>query len=157
MSALFIYDTAPLGSHIRYSDGAPRPPARFTKKLAAWESRNGSGRLVKKEPPRSHAAFASPASITLHESDFDDRGVITVTILRTHSVTSTLRFDVAELPPIGSVRILHDVGDNMELLYLAVDREAAEDWLSKNPYSRARLETVMADELAAASVEGRAA
>ena len=52
MSAHIVYDTAPLGALIRYSDGAPRPPARFAKKLAAWERRNGLGRLVRKEPPR---------------------------------------------------------------------------------------------------------
>ena len=37
MSAKTIIDTAPLGALIRYTDGSPKPPARFTKKLAAWE------------------------------------------------------------------------------------------------------------------------
>lgn len=49
MSAHTVYENAPLGSLIRYSDGTPRPPARFKKKLAAWENRNGAGRLVRKE------------------------------------------------------------------------------------------------------------
>ena len=44
----------PLGALIRYTDGSPKPPARFTKKLAAWERSNGVGRLVKKEPPRPY-------------------------------------------------------------------------------------------------------
>ncbi len=35
MSAHIIHDTAPLGALIRYTDHAPKPPARFTKKLAA--------------------------------------------------------------------------------------------------------------------------
>ena len=52
MSATNIIDTAPLGALIRYTDGSPKPPARFTKKLAAWERSNGVGRLVKKELPR---------------------------------------------------------------------------------------------------------
>ena len=52
MSATTIIDTAPLGALIRYTDGSPKPPSRFTKKLAAWERSNGVGRLVKKEPPR---------------------------------------------------------------------------------------------------------
>ena len=34
MSAQSIYDTAPLGSLIRYSDGTKEPPARHTRKLA---------------------------------------------------------------------------------------------------------------------------
>ena len=37
MSANTIIDQAPLGALIRYTDGSPKPPARFTKKLAAWE------------------------------------------------------------------------------------------------------------------------
>ena len=51
MSTTTIIDTAPLGALIRYTDGSTKPPARFTKKLAAWERSNGVGRLVKKEPP----------------------------------------------------------------------------------------------------------
>ena len=45
MSASTIIDTAPLGALIRYTDGSPKPPARFTKKLAAWERSNGVGLL----------------------------------------------------------------------------------------------------------------
>ena len=40
MSAQLIYDLAPLGSLVRFSDGAPRPPERHRKKLAALETRN---------------------------------------------------------------------------------------------------------------------
>jgi hypothetical protein len=50
MSAHHVYDNAPLGSLIRYSDGTPKPAARFNKKLAAWQNRNCVARLVKKEP-----------------------------------------------------------------------------------------------------------
>ena len=46
MSAHTVYDCASLGSVIRYFDGTARPPARFRKKLSAWESRNGAGRLT---------------------------------------------------------------------------------------------------------------
>ncbi|EZP69562.1 hypothetical protein BV96_04102 [Sphingomonas paucimobilis] len=48
MSAQSIYDTAPLGSLIRYSNGEPRPPERFTRKLKAWNNDNGIGRLVER-------------------------------------------------------------------------------------------------------------
>ena len=49
MSATTIFDTAPLGALIRYTDGSPKPPARFTKKLAAWKEKNATGLLVRKE------------------------------------------------------------------------------------------------------------
>jgi hypothetical protein len=53
MSAHHIYDNAPLGSRVRYSDGTSKPPAHFNKKLAAWQNRNGVARLVKKQPQRA--------------------------------------------------------------------------------------------------------
>jgi len=56
MSATTIIDPAPLGALIRYTDGSPQPPARFTKKLATWERSNSVGRLVKKEQPRVYPA-----------------------------------------------------------------------------------------------------
>ena len=75
MSAQDVYDNAPLGSLIRYSDGTPKPPARFNKKLAAWQNRNGVARLVRKEPQRDRPTYTSPASITLYEGDFASGGV----------------------------------------------------------------------------------
>ncbi|WP_376706194.1 hypothetical protein RQ479_33130 (plasmid) [Mesorhizobium sp. ISC25] len=157
MSAHTIYDCASLGSVVRYCDGTAWPPARFRKKLSAWESRNGTGRLVKKEPPRTRATYSSPACFTLHEGDFGQGGIIVVSVRRTWSVESDLRFEVVERPSIGMVRVLQDIGESPELLNLARDREAAERWLANNPYSRAYLEEVSADEVGADVIEGRAA
>lgn len=157
MSAHNVYDRAPLGSLIRYSDGAPKPPARFSKKLAAWERRNGVGRLVKKEPHRERATYTAPPSITLHEGNFATGAVILVTVMRTHSVDSDLHFEIADRPAIGMVRILQQIGEDSELLHLAESREAAELWLAKTRYGNARLEDVTADEVGADIVEGRAA
>lgn len=157
MSAHIIYDSAPLGSVIRYFDSTPKPPARFRKKLAAWESRNGVGRLVKKEPPRERPTYSSPAYFTLHEGDFGQAGIIVLSVRRTYSVESDLRFEIVERPVIGMVRVLQEFGDSHELLQLAKDREAAERWLASNQYSRAYLEEVTADEVGADGVEGRTA
>ena len=54
MSPTTIIDTALFGALIRYTDRSPKPLARFTKKLAAWERSNGIGRLVKDETPRPY-------------------------------------------------------------------------------------------------------
>jgi len=54
MSAQLIYDTAPLGSLIRYSNGEPRPPERFTRKLKAWNNDNGIGRLIERSAEERH-------------------------------------------------------------------------------------------------------
>jgi hypothetical protein len=142
MSANSIIDTAPLGALVRYSDGSPKPPARFTKKLAAWERSNGIGRLVKKEPPRPHQTWTEPASFTLHEGNFSSDGIILVTIMRSHSADSTLAFEVVEVPQPGQVKILLDFGGTSELLHLAANRAAAELWIAREGYRNARLEVV---------------
>lgn len=157
MSASLIFDCAPLGSLVAYSDGTPKPPARFTKKLAAWERNNGVGRLVRKEPGRERPTYSSPPCFTLHEGDFSSGGIILVMVTRTYGINSDLRFRVVERPKVGQVRVLQNVGDNVELLHLANNREAAELWLAKAGYARARLDEVTADEVGADAVEGRAA
>ena len=142
MSATTILDTAPLGALIRYTDSSPKPPARFTKKLAAWERSNGVGRLVKKEPPRPYPTWTAPASFTLHEGNFSSDGVILVTIMRTHSADSALTFEVAEEPKPGQVRVVLDFGGCTELLHLAESVTAAELWIAREGYRNARLEIV---------------
>ena len=91
------------------------------------------------------------------EGDFGENGVIVVSVRRTYSVESDLRFEIAERPAIGSVRVLQLLGDGPELLHLAANREAAERWLANNRYNRAYLEEVSADEVGADVIEGRTA
>lgn len=157
MSASLIFDCAPLGSLVAYSDGAPKPPTRFTKKLASWERRNGVGRLVRKEPGRERPTYSSPPCFTLREGDFSAGGIILVTVMHTYGIDSDLQFRVVERPKVGQVRVVQNVGDNVELLHLADNREAAELWLAKAGYTRAWLDDVTADEVGADAVEGRAA
>lgn len=157
MSAQHIHDHVPLGALVAYSDGTPRPPARFTRKLRDWESRNGAGRLVRKEPSRERPTYCSPANFTLHEGDFGDGSTIIASFMRTYSIDSALTFKVRERPKIGMVRVIQSFGDNSELIHLAEDRDAAELWLAKHGYSNARLEEVTADEVSADVIEGRAA
>lgn len=157
MSAHAIHDNAPIGSIIAWSDGAPRPPERFTKKVAAWLTNNGKGRLIRKQPGRSLGNLSLSASFTLHEPDFGAGGVVAIRVHRTFSLDSSLRFSVIERPAIGSVRVFDRSSENAELVHLAPHRPAAEEWLSHHGYPRAALEEVTADEVGAAIVEGRAA
>lgn len=157
MSAHVIFDHAPIGSIIAWSDGTPQPPERFTKKLAAWQTSNGSGRLIRKQPGRSMGNLSLSASFTLHEADFGAGGVVALRVHRTFSLDSSLRFSVIERPAIGSVRVFDRPGDDAELVHLAPHWPSAEEWLSRHGYPRAVLEEVTADEVGAAVVEGRAA
>jgi len=155
MSASLIFDIAPLGSLISYSDGTPKPPARFRKKLAAWERRNGVGRLIRKVPERERPTYTSPPCFTLNEGSFGQEGVVVITVTRTYGLDSDLTFRIVERPQVGQIRIVRTIGDSDELLHLADNREAAELWLAKTGYSRARLEEVTADEVGSAVIEGR--
>ena len=142
MSVKVIYDRAPLGALIRFSNGQPKPPARFTRKVASWERVNGVGRLIRKSPPLISGAYVSPGTITLHEGDFASNGVVVLIVHRTHDLDSDLCFEVIGVPPPGSCRILQPFGETVELLHLADDRTAAEAWLQAHRYAHARIERV---------------
>ncbi|QFI69481.1 hypothetical protein EKH55_4607 [Sinorhizobium alkalisoli] len=112
------------------SDGQPKAPARFTKKLAAWERRNGVGRIVRKEPRRERPTYSSSPCFSLHEGNFGEGGVL-VPVMRTCGIESDLSFRVLERLRPGQVCVVQVVGDNVELLHLADNRDAAERWLAR--------------------------
>ena len=156
MSAHTIFDNAPIGSLIAWSDGTPQPPARFNKKLAAWRTSNSRGRLIRKQGARGIGNISLSACFTLHEADYGAGGVIAVRVHRTFSVESKLRFTVVERPAVASVRVFDRAGDDAELVYLATNEADAREWLTRHGYPRAVLEEVTADEVGADAVEGRA-
>ena len=157
MSAHLIFEHAPLGSIIQFTDGAPRPPERHRKKLQAWLERNNSGRLIRKRGETMTGYTDIPAEFTLHMQDIGSRSVIVMRVLRSFSVTSDLTFSVLERPAEGSALVLERPGCEAELVHVAADRRDAEEWLTRHGYPRAVLEEVTADEAAADVVEGRAA
>lgn len=153
MSAHLVFD-APIGSIIAWSDGAPRPPERFVKKLSAWKTNNSSGRLIRKQGGPN---YGTVGSFVLHEADHGAVGVIAIRVHRTFSLSSDLLFTVVERPPVGAVRVLDRPGDQPELVHLAPHRAAAEQWLSEYGYPNAVLDEVSPDEIVADIIEGRAA
>ncbi len=142
MSAQMIFDTAPLGAIIRFSDGTPRPPDRFKRKLAQWENRNDQGRLIAKQPPSASGTFHYTGGFGLHIGDFGANGITLVRFMRSFQLTSGLTFEIVELPPVGSVRILRQAGRAEELEYLAPDAAAADAWVARNRLAKVRLEYV---------------
>lgn len=151
MSAYRMLADAPLGAVIRFSDGAPRPPDRFKRKLADWETRNDRGRLTRKEFLSDGPGGPRPGGFLLHIGDFGSNGIVLVKFHRFFQTTSALEFEIVELPPPGSIRILRPHGDGEELEYLAADAAAADVWLARNHLAKVRLETVsgLTGELAA--------
>ena len=157
MSAQLIYDLVPLGSIVTYSDGSPRPPERHRKKLAAWESNNSGGRLIRKRAETCIGNTTLPASITLHKGDYGSQCTIVLRVHQTISVNSVLKFEVKSRPAIGSILVLDGADDDAELVYLARHRTDAEEWLTRHGYPNADLQEVTADGAAENTVAGRAA
>jgi len=153
MSAHMIFEHAPLGSIIQFTDDTPRPPDRHRKKLAAWLERNNSGRLIRKRGKTMVGYTDIPAEFTLHMQDFGSRSVIVMRVLRSFSINTDLSFSIAERPAIGSVLVLELPGPEAELVHVAADRREAEEWLTLHGYPQAVLQEVTADDV----VEGRAA
>ncbi|SCW85711.1 hypothetical protein SAMN02927924_03443 [Sphingobium faniae] len=149
--------TAPLGALLRYSDGQPRPPARFNKKLAAWERSNGVGRLIKKTPAVVRPSYSLPEGFTLHHGDFGSGGVIMMVVTMTWHVTSPLHFEIIEQPADGMVRVLTQGEGVDELRHLAPDMAAAQSWFASHRYSNARFEVVGDEANAILPDLGRAA
>lgn len=157
MSAHIIYDHAPIGSVVAWSDGTPRPPERFTRKLSAWQSSNSRGRLISKGGGRAIGNLSLSATFTLHEANYGTGGVVALRVHRTFSLESALSFTIVERPGTGTVRVFDRAGENAELVYLALHRAAAEEWLSRHGYPSAVLEEVTEDEVGADIIEGRVA
>lgn len=157
MSAHTVFDNAPIGALIAWSDGTKEPPPRFRRKLTAWQTNNSRGRLIRKTGQRDLAGTSLSATFTLHEADFGSGGVVAIRVHRTFPLSSTLHFTILDRPAIGSVGVFDRPGDHCELVYLATSRADADEWLSRHGYPDAVLDEVTADEVGADVVEGRTA
>lgn len=156
MSAQDIFDRAPIGAVVAWSDGTPRPPDRFNRKLSDWKKRNGRGTLVRKRPGMDLGPdMAIPHCFVLDEGDVGAAGIPARRIRPQFDVESTLEFVVLERPRIGAVRVLDRASDSAELLNLARDRADAQEWVTKHGCANAVLQEVVAGEDGTDRVEGR--
>lgn len=150
-----VFESVPLGTLLRYFDGTPKPPERFTRKLRAWQDSNGTGRLVEKSPAATLGRSTFPAHFTLHEGSYGSNGVVVLTVRRVYQVTTALQFEIIERPKPGMVRVLTRSNGRNELQYLAPDMAAAEAWMANNRFSGLATE-IVGDEDRPAAI-GRAA
>jgi hypothetical protein len=95
LSAREIYDIAPLGSRIQFSDGTPEPPARHRRKRTVWLSNNGTARLVRKKP----ADHLSDPSLALHLGNF---GSGDVTVVEASQIDARQSEKANPAPPLKS-------------------------------------------------------
>ena len=137
-SAQTLFDTAPLGAIVRFSDGEPEPPARFKRKRETWANTNGTGQLIEKHP----GSDRYPATFKLHIGNLTVGHVTVMRSYRSYRVDTALSFAIESSPAPGSVCILKKTSICPELLHIAPDQSAADDWLAANPDSDAYCETV---------------
>lgn len=140
-TAQSIYDEAILGATICYSDGTPRPPARFKRKVRTWEARNGSGRLTRRSPGGT-GSRPYPATFTLHEGNYGSEGVVILSVNKIFSVSDERTFEVVDVPPPGAALVLQQWNEERELLHVANDRASAESWRDRHGYRNAHIEIV---------------
>ena len=148
-----VYDRVPLGATLRYFDGAPRPPERFTRKLRTWQCYNGVARLNAKSAPLS-GSYLHPATITLREGAYGSEGSVSLLVNREFEVTTLLRFEIIDVPKPGMVRVFSRRRGTIELHRLTSDMAEAEAWMARNRYCDPIAEIVGEDET---STIGRAA
>lgn len=131
LTAAQLIATATLGAAVTFSNGTPKPPTRFKRKLADWESRNGVGMLTEK----------SDHMFTLHMGRIGGM----IEFFKTFGAESpSTRFHVAAPAP-GQIRILTRYGDLPTLIHLAASQSDAEAWLKAHPNPDASFETVAAE------------
>jgi len=144
-----VHDSLPLGTLLRYFDGTPQPPARFTRKMRTWKNRNSTGRLIEKSPPSAIGGSSFPASFMLHEGTYTSDGTPIIVVRCHYFATTDLKFEILELPQPGMVHVLTRWNGKDELQHLAADMAAAEAWAEHDRYSNLVLEPVEDDEVAA--------
>lgn len=135
-TARAIYTEAALGSLIAFSDGTPRPPDRFRRKLRDWEDRNGRGRLVARTPAWRDGG---PNTFTLHLGDYGFQGMTVIVLKRSYGTDSALTFAVERSPEPGTVQVITGSDGREELVHRAAGRAEAEAWAARNYYRDARI------------------
>ena len=157
MNAYELFEAAPLGSLVRFTNDQPRPPERFRRKLAAWRTWNGSGRLVAIYPRRLLGSSFQSAGFVLKIGEYGSEGVTILTVSRHFELTCPLDFAILERPRPGMVRVLTEWNSKVELQHLAEDLPSAHEWLARHRYSNAFLSIAAADETGGLGAIRRAA
>ncbi|MET0259385.1 MAG: hypothetical protein ABW179_12485 [Methylobacterium sp.] len=134
MSLRTFIDVAPLGALLLVSNGQPRPPERFNRKLSNWKSENYAGTLVAIE-----TAPGQRPTFTVREGQMDEKAAIV--FQRRYGFDTSLRFEVQRRPMSGEARVVR--ASRRELLHMAADHAEAVKWLADNLISDAVIEIVI--------------
>ena len=116
MHVLDIMDHVSLGVVLKFSNNQPKPPARFKRKVAAWELDNGMGQLTEIHRPYEDA-FRSHPHITLKIASYTSKKIEIAQFFRSFSINSPIVFTTFAIPDPGTVLVLrHQKKEHTELL-----------------------------------------
>lgn len=157
MSAHMIFERAPVGAIISWSDGSPKPPAPQPRAFATWKKNNATGQLIRRDHRRLMGQVLIPTGFTVLTEAIDEVGIVVGRNVRSFPIDCAFRFDIVERAAIGSIRILDLASGSPELVHLAFSLDPAEIWMRKRGSGSMVMEEVTADEVGADVVEGRIA
>jgi hypothetical protein len=128
MKATALFALAPLGALVSFSDGTPRPPDRFNKKLSAWKSRNAKGIFVKADPADPKWDW-SKDSITIRTSESDY-----LVVNMTFSTTDDKDYTIEAMPKPWTILAYSDFDGRREIAHIWENERHARDWFQRNRY-----------------------
>ena len=120
LTARQLYDLAPFGAVVAFSNNQPKPPAHHKKKLQHWQYENSKGRFEKTEAGTTIGNVTLEPGFTLlrHES----------TIIKMYCTYSALSlkytYSIISVPEPGSIIRWTKYGDNKELQEIYSSLEA---------------------------------
>ena len=124
MKATELFQLRPYGATVIFTDGTPKPPARHTKKVQAWENRNNRGLFVGVSEPSKWDG----GGFQLQMLDSD-----VLVMNRLFSNESQLEFAV-ELPAPGTIMSYSQYEDKIEVAHVWKSMEAAKEWAQRKSY-----------------------
>ncbi|WP_019998516.1 hypothetical protein [Aureimonas ureilytica] len=133
MSLHTLIESSPLGATLLVSNGKPRPPERFNRKLSDWNRENYVGTLVATE-----MAPGQRPAIMVRKGSLEDNALVIFSAR--YPLDTSLRFEVKRRPTPGSARVVR--ANRRELLHLAANHAGAVKWLADNLISDAVIEIV---------------
>jgi len=125
MNGLELFALAPLGARVAFTDGTPRPPERFNKKLATWKGNNAEGFFVGVTPNDGKPWSSDSFVLQTRSGPF--------LIVNQHFDAKTTKTFEVTPPAPGTILAYGDFGGRIEIKHVWANIEQARDWAGRPP------------------------
>ncbi len=138
MNARELFALSPYGATVRFSNGQPKPPARFNKKLREWESHNSAGRFVRAEQADPSAQYSREGFV------LQTRHAIII-MQMCFGLEGSNTFEIEQTPPPGTILAFTKFGRDLELQAVCLTEGEARKWWDRNRHSTSRILEIVAE------------